>query len=106
VIGEERFEEMELAHEQEVRAELVRALQGLVARGSGEGLSYSMPGVEVRHGDPAAEIHRFADAMHADIVVVGSHGKGALHYAFIGSVAKKVLHHCKKPVLTVGLTDE
>ena len=51
----------------------------------------------------AAEILQAADRLEADLVVVGSHGKGGLHYAFLGSVAEKVLRKIHRPVLVVPL---
>jgi nucleotide-binding universal stress UspA family protein len=36
-----------------------------------------------------------------DLIVMGSHGKGAISNLIMGSVATKVLAHCKVPVLLV-----
>jgi nucleotide-binding universal stress UspA family protein len=35
------------------------------------------------------------------VVVVGSHGKGVLRKALLGSVSEYLTHHCKRPVLVV-----
>jgi nucleotide-binding universal stress UspA family protein len=61
---------------------------------------------EVVEGDPAAEILRKADELGVDLVVMGTHGKGLLEHAFLGSVAEKVLHRIKVPVLTVPIPKE
>ncbi len=37
----------------------------------------------------------------ADLIVVGSHGEGAMSAAFVGSTALKLLHHSEVPVLVV-----
>ena len=58
---------------------------------------------EVVEGDPAAEILRKADDLKADLVVMGTHGKGLLEHAFLGSVAEKILHRIKIPVLTIPI---
>jgi len=58
---------------------------------------------EVVEGDPAAEILRKADELGVDLVVMGTHGKGLLEHAFLGSVAEKVLHRIKIPVLTIPI---
>jgi nucleotide-binding universal stress UspA family protein len=58
---------------------------------------------EVVEGDPAAEILRKADELGVDLVVMGTHGKGLLEHAFLGSVAEKVLHRIKVPVLTIPI---
>jgi nucleotide-binding universal stress UspA family protein len=60
----------------------------------------------VVEGDPAAEILRKADELGVDLVVMGTHGKGLLEHAFLGSVAEKVLHRIKVPVLTVPIPKE
>ena len=59
------------------------------------------PKVEVHHGDPVAMILSTADRLDADMVVLGSHSKGRLHYAFLGSVAEKILRKIHRPVVIV-----
>jgi nucleotide-binding universal stress UspA family protein len=55
----------------------------------------------VEEGSPADVICSVAGDLDADVVVVGSHGKGALKEAVLGSVSRQVLHHCHRPVLVV-----
>jgi nucleotide-binding universal stress UspA family protein len=50
-------------------------------------------------GLPADEIVAFADTLDADMIVVGSHGRGALASAFLGSVSRGVLREARRPVL-------
>lgn len=51
---------------------------------------------------PAAEaLADAAEAMGADLVVVGSRGRGAMARVLLGSVADRLVHICKKPVLVV-----
>lgn len=59
------------------------------------------PKVEVHHGDPVSIILGTADRLDADMVVLGSHSKGRLHYAFLGSVAEKILRKIHRPVVLV-----
>jgi nucleotide-binding universal stress UspA family protein len=57
---------------------------------------------EVRWGDqPAYEIRRFIEEEKADLVVMGTHGRGALKRALIGSVASGVARAASCPVLLV-----
>ena len=53
------------------------------------------------HGSPAAEILQAAERHDVELIVLGSHGKGQLHYTFLGSVAEKVVRHADRPVLVV-----
>ena len=62
--------------------------------------------IEVLEGDPAAAILRKADDLGADLVVMGTHGKGLLSHAFFGSVAEKVLHRIKIPVFIIPIPQE
>jgi nucleotide-binding universal stress UspA family protein len=56
----------------------------------------------VHEAGPAGEmIARAATAGGFDLVMMGSHGHGALANLVMGSVATQVLAHCKVPVLLV-----
>jgi len=55
----------------------------------------------VRRGSPAQEICAIADAEDAQLIVLGSHGWGAMRRAIFGSVSTSVLHHAGRPVLVV-----
>jgi nucleotide-binding universal stress UspA family protein len=46
-------------------------------------------------------ILRAADEHHAELVVVASHGHGAIKAAVLGSVSAAVVHHARRPVLVV-----
>ena len=52
-------------------------------------------------GHPADEIASYAEAGKFDLLVMGSHGVGALKNLVLGSVATKVLARCTVPVLLV-----
>ncbi|MFN0055892.1 MAG: universal stress protein [Planctomycetales bacterium] len=53
------------------------------------------------HGNPAGEIARVARDEDADLVIVGTHGRGALAHILLGSVAEKIVRTAPCPVLTV-----
>jgi nucleotide-binding universal stress UspA family protein len=59
--------------------------------------------LEIRSGshDVSALIARAADDVHADLIVVGTHGHGGLASALMGSVARGLCHHAHQPVLVV-----
>jgi nucleotide-binding universal stress UspA family protein len=57
--------------------------------------------VELREGDPADQLIRAAEAVGADLIVVGSRGLSTIPRLLIGSVARKVLLHAPQSVLVV-----
>ncbi len=63
------------------------------------------PKIEVHHGDAAPMILSVADRLDADMIILGSHSKGKLHYAFLGSVAEKILRKTHRTVVIVPPVD-
>jgi nucleotide-binding universal stress UspA family protein len=55
----------------------------------------------VRDGDAAEEILRAADEVDADLLVVGTHGRGGIDRLICGSVAEAVMRRSSRPVLVV-----
>jgi nucleotide-binding universal stress UspA family protein len=55
----------------------------------------------VTEGVPADQILRVARRCHADMIVMGTHGRTGLGRVFMGSVAERVLARATIPVLTV-----
>ena len=58
----------------------------------------------VVEGQPAAEIVRVADERAIDLIVLGSHGRGGISRAILGSVADRVMRTARCPVLIVHPT--
>ena len=52
-------------------------------------------------GGPATEIVNAAKEWPADLIVIGSHGRGGLQRALLGSVAEGVMRHAPCPVMVV-----
>lgn len=52
-------------------------------------------------GDPSQQIARLADELGSEVIVMGTGGLGAMHHAFLGSVALKVAHASAVPVVLV-----
>ena len=52
------------------------------------------------------EILNAATDEGCDVIVLGTHGKGFLAHAFLGSVSKAVLHRPRKPVFIIPLPSE
>ncbi len=60
---------------------------------------------QVRFGDPAAEIVRFARDAEVDLVVLGSHGSAGFRAGVLGSVAERVVRDAPCPVLVIRPTE-
>lgn len=54
---------------------------------------------EVVEGSPAEAILELARARAADMIVVGSRGRGAVTGAVLGSVSSEIVHRADRPVL-------
>jgi len=82
----------------QVRARRAQLAQTLVERGRIEGVTVSFL---VWEGDPGNMIVEAAEAEGVDMVLVGSHGRGAVGRFFLGSVSDHVVRHAPCPVLVV-----
>ncbi len=60
------------------------------------------PQVEWLAGQPAETIVETARAGDYDLVVVGTHGRGRIGAALLGSVSSAVAAHAGRPVMVVG----
>jgi nucleotide-binding universal stress UspA family protein len=68
----------------------------------GCGLPAARVSVHLGHGVESEQIVNWAQALRADLIVMGTHGRTGLLRLALGSVARRVLHAAPCPVLTVG----
>jgi nucleotide-binding universal stress UspA family protein len=81
-----------------------RVEQQVAAAVAGERMTVT-PHYLVNHsGSVASQIARLADRVDADLIVVGSHGRGVLMGALAGSVAQALPHETDRPVLVLAGT--
>ena len=80
----------------ELRAAAQSRLQKIAARISGVRIE-----VHVAEGPPALVITEQAQALAADLVVMGTHGRTGLRHLLLGSVAERTMRTAPCPVLTV-----
>lgn len=59
--------------------------------------------IEVLHGPPASTILSECKKRKVDLLVIGTHGKGRIEYAFLGSIAHKIMRRSEIPVLLIPL---
>lgn len=80
------------------RARIEEGAQALVRRARGAGANATFL---VWEGDPAEAVLEAAQAEGADVIVLGSHGRGRLGRLILGSTSKRVAEGARCPVLVV-----
>jgi nucleotide-binding universal stress UspA family protein len=82
-----------------IDADAVRALDGIVRDDDRRELNAT---AEIRHATtPARAIVNYATDSGIDLIIVGTHGRKAMAYLFMGSVAERVVRTAPCPVLAV-----
>jgi nucleotide-binding universal stress UspA family protein len=82
----------------QVRAELEWALAKVVAKARESGVVTQFL---IWEGDPGACVGDAAEAEAADVILVGSHGRGPVGRLLLGSVSSYVVDHGRLPVVVV-----
>jgi nucleotide-binding universal stress UspA family protein len=83
----------------QVRERRQAAAQELVHRGRRQGVAVRFL---VWEGDPGESILEAANAEKADLIVLGSHGRGPIGRLLLGSVSQRVLRQATVPVVVVN----
>lgn len=106
IMGKERLAEYELQHKAEIRDQMLVEVHEFAKKELLDAPEYLdlITSFDVHHGDAAFVTLDAADALDADLIVIGNHGKGhKVRHAFIGSMAKRLLRKTLRPVLVVPL---
>jgi nucleotide-binding universal stress UspA family protein len=108
VLGQDKWKELREANSQKVAETIRERLRNFC-----EDVSAKLPtcnfiteDILVKIGSPVEEILRLANKQDFNLVVMGAHGHGVFKEAMIGSVSRRVLRRCMKPVLVVRLPEE
>ena len=102
-MGPDKLAELNAMNEKDLGEQTRRQLNAILEEETRRGdvrLS-TPPQIEVHHGEAAPMILQVADRLDSDMIILGSHTKGKLHYAFLGSVAEKILRKTHRTVLIV-----
>jgi nucleotide-binding universal stress UspA family protein len=99
---EEEDREKTIVHIQQLLQEFCRKVETQM----GSPCAVLVTNTLVRLSNPVEEILKVADEEKCDAIILGSHGKGFLKQAFLGSVSSAVLHRSKKPVLIIPIPTE
>jgi nucleotide-binding universal stress UspA family protein len=82
-----------------MRADVLGHLDGVVAQAGAGDVAIDKAVEEA--ADVPGEILAQAEALNADLIVMGTHGRGGVDHLVLGSVTEKVLRKARCPVLTV-----
>jgi nucleotide-binding universal stress UspA family protein len=86
-----------LPNEEKIQADIKARAEALAA----DGVDASVEMDSVTLGGPGPAIVEIADRVGADLIVTGTRGHSSLAGILVGSVAHKLLHISKLPVLAV-----
>jgi nucleotide-binding universal stress UspA family protein len=84
--------------EEEHKAACRKFLEPAIRKLSEAGISHD---AHIEIGQPAQTIAEFASKYHCAMIVIGTRGNGAIQSIVVGSIANKVVHISKVPVLLV-----
>ena len=117
-ISEDQWESIKESHVQEAKEALIgkrrdRAVIGEILdqfseKAKADFGDHAIPSDEiiVKKGNPVEVILETADENSCDLIVMGTHGRGSLVDAMMGSTARRVVRRSKKPVLVVRLPED
>ncbi|MGD9057612.1 MAG: universal stress protein [Desulfobacterales bacterium] len=107
IIGQEKWDELRGSNEKEVIETLKTRLTKFCDDVQAElpSCPFITDKIKVTIGKPVAEIMQEVENNDYDMVVMGAHGHSVLADAVMGSVSRRVVRRCKKPVLVVRLPE-
>jgi len=115
MINTDTWEEIKSRHYSEARDQLIGKKRDHVALkevleafseealADAQGQTFVTDEVLIKHGTPAEVIVETAQELNGDLIVMGTHGHGAIADVFVGSTAKWVVRHSAIPVLVIRL---
>lgn len=107
IIGQEKWDELRGSNEKEVIETLKTRLTKFCDDVQAElpSCPFITDKIKVTIGKPVAEIMQEVENNDYDMVVMGAHGHSVLADAVMGSVSRREVRRCKKPVLVIRLPE-
>lgn len=99
VVGDGVYMQALTQQREAMKAEVETYLEGKVEELRAEGLDQVLS--TAIEGDPAGEIIDLACRTPNNLVAMSSHGRSGIKQWVLGSVAEKVIHHSRDPVLVI-----
>ncbi len=108
VIGEKKWQEILGRNKSEILSKIRQRLEDFCEHTMSEmsDCPYLVENIIVKIGNPVDEIVQEAAKEAYDLVIMGAHGHGAIAGTVMGSVSRRVLRRCQKPVLVVRLPEK
>lgn len=97
VIGDMGMQYIQSAEDTAIASDKAK-LRAMTGKLDEKGIVYS---IKVEQGIPADIIIEQAEKHNAEMIIMGSHGRGLLYETFVGSVTKDVLQETDIPVLII-----
>lgn len=108
IVGEKKWKELRKTNETKVIETIKERLENFCEEVSRElpECPFITEEVIVKIGNPVDVILNQAEVSGCDMVVMGAHGHGIIGDAMMGSISRRVVRRCKKPVLVIRLPEE
>jgi nucleotide-binding universal stress UspA family protein len=108
MMGEKRLAEAKKEKEKEIISDLKDRLVAFCTEVRHEQPScpFVVDNTIVVTGHPVDRIVQQAEKMDADLIIIGSHGRGGIADVTLGSTSRRVLRRCAMPVLVVRLQED
>ena len=108
IIGESKWIELRSQNENEVLDTIQARLTTFCEDVQAElpSCPFITENIRVKIGNPVDEILQEVEDSGYDMVVMGAHGHGVLGNTLMGSVSRRVIRHCKTPVLVIRLPED
>ncbi len=108
IVGKEKWKALRQEGEKSILEKLKTRLEEFCEEISADSPAcpFIADAMVVKIGNPVEEILKQVDSSECDLVVMGARGLGILAQAVMGSISRRVLRLCKKPVLVVRLPEE
>jgi len=108
VIGDKKWQDILSRNKIEIVENLRRRLENFCDQTRSEmtACPFLVQNILVEIGNPVDKIVQEAANEIYDMVIIGAHGHGAIAGTVMGSVSRRVLRRCQKPVLVVRLPEK
>jgi nucleotide-binding universal stress UspA family protein len=105
VLGEEKWKELMDRSKDDIVEKIRRQLENFCeeTKAALPSCPFMMQEVIVKIGNPVEEIMQEVEKNDYDLVVMGAHGHGAIADTVMGSVTRRVVRRCRKPILVIHL---